>query len=110
RRLFNLVVANVPGPQHSLYAAGARLLEVFPVMPLAAGQAVAIGLTSYDGGVYYGVNADRDAMADVDVLASLIEESLTELVTASDEYARNREPGFTLVGRSDSTGRADPHE
>ena len=35
RRLFNLVVTNVPGPQLPLYAAGSRMLEVFPVVPLA---------------------------------------------------------------------------
>ena len=35
------------------------------VVPLAKGQALAVGLTSYDGGVFYGLNADRDAMADV---------------------------------------------
>ncbi len=38
RRLFNLVVTNVPGPQVPLYAAGSRMLEVFPVVPLARGQ------------------------------------------------------------------------
>lgn len=80
RRLFNVVVTNVPGPQFALYAGGAQMLEVFPVVPLAKGQAVCIGLTSYNGGVYYGLNADRDAMADVDVLCGLIEESLAELV------------------------------
>jgi diacylglycerol O-acyltransferase / wax synthase len=80
RRLFNLVVTNVPGPQFPLYAAGARMLEMYPVVPLSKGQAVSIGLTSYDGGVYYGLNADRDAMPDVDVLAACIEESLGELL------------------------------
>jgi len=90
RRLFNLIVTNVPGPQVPLYAAGAKMLEMFPVVPLAAGQAVTIGLTSYAGGVFYGLNADRDAMADVDVLATLIEESLAELVTASLESSRHR--------------------
>lgn len=82
RRLFNLVVSNVPGPQFPLYAAGARMLEAFPVVPLVKGQAVSIGLTSYDGGVFYGLNADRDAMPDVDVLGGLLEESLAELVDA----------------------------
>ncbi len=80
RRLFNLVVTNVPGPQFPLYAAGARMLEMYPVVPLALGQAVSVGLTSYDGGVYYGLNADRDAMPDIDVLAGCLEESLAELV------------------------------
>jgi diacylglycerol O-acyltransferase len=85
RRLFNVVVTNVPGPQFPLYANGARMLEMYPVVPLAEGQAVSIGLTSYNGGVYYGLNADRDSMADIDVLATLIEEALAELVVASDE-------------------------
>jgi len=80
RRLFNLVVTNVPGPQFPLYAAGARMLSMYPVVPLAKNQAVSIGLTSYDGGVYYGLNADRDAMPDIDVLTACIEESLAELL------------------------------
>ncbi len=84
RRLFNVVVTNVPGPQFPLYASGARMLEMFPVVPLASGQAVSIGLTSYDGGVYFGLNADRAAMYDVEVLGSLIEESLGELVAAAN--------------------------
>jgi hypothetical protein len=37
-------------------------------------------VNSYDGGVYFGLNADRDAVADVDVLAGLLAESLEELV------------------------------
>ncbi|MBP2474558.1 WS/DGAT/MGAT family acyltransferase [Crossiella equi] len=82
RRIFNLVVTNVPGPQVPLYAAGARMMEMFPVVPLAMNQALSIGVTSYDGGVYFGLNADRDAMSDVDVLASMVEESLEELVGA----------------------------
>jgi WS/DGAT/MGAT family acyltransferase len=80
KRWFNLVVTNVPGPQVPLYAGSARMLAAFPVVPLAKGQAVSIGLTSYDGRVFYGINADRDAMPDVDVLAQCLEDSLAELV------------------------------
>ena len=79
RRLFNIVVTNVPGPQFPLYAGGARLLTAYPVVPLAKGQAVSIGLTSYDGGVYFGLNADRDAMADVEVLAECITGAVEQL-------------------------------
>ncbi len=78
-RMFNVVVTNVPGPQFPLYAMGARMRAMYPVVPLAKGQAVSIGITSYDGGVFYGLNADRDAMVDVDVLAASIGESLVEL-------------------------------
>ena len=76
RRLFNLVVTNVPGPQFPLYAAGSRMLEVFPVVPLARGQGLSIGMTSYDGRVFFGLNADRDSVGDVDVLADLIEQEV----------------------------------
>ena len=83
RRLFNLVVTNVPGPQFPLYAAGSRMLEVFPVVPLARGQGLSIGMTSYDGRVYFGLNADRDSVGDVDVLADLIEQEVGQLVEAA---------------------------
>ena len=84
RQLFNVVVTNVPGPQFALYAAGAQMMQMYPVVPLAKGQAVAIGLTSYDGGVFYGLNADRDAMPDLDVLADCLERALTELAETVD--------------------------
>jgi diacylglycerol O-acyltransferase / wax synthase len=80
RRLFNLVVTNVPGPQLPLYAAGSRMLEVFPVVPLVRGQGLSIGMTSYDGRVFFGLNADREGVGDVDVLADLIEQEVSELV------------------------------
>ncbi|PRZ38579.1 WS/DGAT/MGAT family acyltransferase [Antricoccus suffuscus] len=80
KRVYNLVITNVPGPQHPLYASGGRLVEMYPVVSLAKSQALAIGLTSYDGTVCFGLNADRDAMGDVDALSQMIEESLAELV------------------------------
>ena len=83
RRMFNLVVTNVPGPQLPLYASGARMTEMFPILPLAPGQAMSIALSSYDGGMFYGVNGDRDAVPDLQTVAELIEESLAELVAAA---------------------------
>lgn len=80
RRMFNVLISNVPGPQFPLYATGARMVEIYPVVPLARNQALTIGLTSYDGGVFYGLNADRDAMSDIEVLAALLGEALEELV------------------------------
>jgi hypothetical protein len=79
RRVFNLVITNVPGPQNAMYAAGAQLAAVYPVIPLAKRQGLAIGLTSYRGEVFYGLNADREAMPDLDVLSECVVESLAEL-------------------------------
>lgn len=83
RRMFNLMVTNVPGPQHPLYAAGGRLLEVFSVVPLAREHALSISLTSYDGRVFVALNADRDSMGDVDVLADLIGQEIEEMAGAT---------------------------
>ncbi|OLR90411.1 WS/DGAT/MGAT family O-acyltransferase [Actinokineospora bangkokensis] len=81
QRIYNLVITNVPGPQIPLYAGTARMTEMFPVMPLNKHQALAIGVTSYDGGVYFGLTGDRTAMSDVDLLARMLEESVEELLT-----------------------------
>jgi diacylglycerol O-acyltransferase len=80
---YDLLVTNVPGPQFPLYAAGARMLASYPVLPLAPGHSLAIGVTSYDGSVFYGINADRDAVPDVDVLADCVTEALGDLVEAA---------------------------
>lgn len=79
-RGFQLSVTNVPGPQSSLYAAGSRMEECYPVQPLPPGQTLAVGVTSYDGEVFYGITADRDAVPDVDLLGQCLVESLEELV------------------------------
>jgi hypothetical protein len=40
-------------------------------------------VTSYNGKVYFGINADREAMSDVDLLPALLKQSLEELLEAS---------------------------
>ncbi|WP_106849552.1 wax ester/triacylglycerol synthase family O-acyltransferase [Blastococcus sp. Marseille-P5729] len=81
-RATNLVVTNAPGPQEPMYAAGAKLVEVYPLLPLSHKQALAIGVTSYNGRVYFGLNADRDSMVDLEVLASMVDGALAELLAA----------------------------
>ena len=83
RRMYSVAVTNVPGPQQPLYAAGAQMTEMFPLLPLNEGQALSIALTSYNGGVYFGVNADRDAVPDVAAVAAWLGTSLGDLVVVS---------------------------
>ncbi|GAB3255389.1 WS/DGAT/MGAT family O-acyltransferase [Nocardioides dilutus] len=80
RRGFQIAITNVPGPQSPLYAAGARMIGTYPVPPLLPGHALAIGITSYDGKVFYGITADRDLVPDADVLGQCISEALVELL------------------------------
>jgi diacylglycerol O-acyltransferase len=82
-RVFNLLMTNVPGPQSQMYIAGAKLLETYAVPPLLHNQVLAIGVTSYCGMLYFGINADRDAMSDVEMLPALLRESLDELLEAA---------------------------
>jgi diacylglycerol O-acyltransferase len=85
----DVVLANVPGPQFPLYGAGARMLASYPVVPLGAGQSLAVGATSYNGRVSFGLNADRTAMSDLAVFAQCIKDALDELVDTT-KGSRNR--------------------
>jgi diacylglycerol O-acyltransferase len=78
-RLFNLTITNVPGPQRPLYAFGARLEEVLPLVPLAEGHAVGIAVVSYAGRVFFGLSGDERAAPDLNMLRDGIEQSLAEL-------------------------------
>lgn len=79
QRGFNLMITNAPGPQSPLFSAGVQMTEMYPVPPLVKNQALSIAITSYDGRIYFGFNADRAAMPDVDVFAAMLGESLDEL-------------------------------
>ncbi len=83
KRTFNLLITNAPGAQSQMYIAGTKLLETYAVPPLLHNQALAISVTSYNGMLYYGINADREAMSDVDLLPGLLSQSLEELLEAS---------------------------
>lgn len=88
-RMFNLVVSNVPGPQQTFYLAGVPLLEVFPAVPLnPRNQALSIGIVSYDGGVRFGLLADRDALPDLDRAAEGLQAATWALVGAATSQAQ----------------------
>jgi len=78
-RPFNIVVTNVPGPQIPLFLLEAPLREAFPMVPLFGNQAVGLALFSYAGGLFWGLNADWDAVPDLHELALALEAELSEL-------------------------------
>jgi diacylglycerol O-acyltransferase len=71
-RPFNVVVTNVPGPQVRVYFLGAPLLAAYPLVPLYRNQALGIALFSYDGGLFWGLNADWDALPDLHLLVEAL--------------------------------------
>ena len=82
-RLFNVTITNVPGPQQTLYAHRAPLREIHPLVPLAAEHAVGVAIVSYDGNVFFGVVADRDAVPDLHVMLNAMGASVKELLAAA---------------------------
>jgi diacylglycerol O-acyltransferase len=83
QRFFNLVVTNVPGPQFPLYLLGRRMLDPFPMVPLAKNQALGVALLSYDGRINFGLVGDYDLLWDLDEFAHDLEEALAELAAAA---------------------------
>ncbi len=91
RRLFNVTITNVPGPERPLYALGSQLREVHPFVPLAAEHAVGIAIFSYNGMVTLGISADCESTPDLDVLAYGIEAGLEELRALVPELEKTPE-------------------
>lgn len=96
-RLFNLTITNVPGPRTDVYAFGARAEEIWPIVPLAAEHAIGIAVLSYADGVCFCLNADPDAVPDLEVLRDGIEEAIATLAELAGAGGREDEPG--RVGR-----------
>ena len=83
-RAFNVVVSNVPGPQQPFYINGSRLLAAFPAVPLnPATQGLSVGVLSYDGGVHFGLLADRELEPPLAVVAGALRQALGDLIGAS---------------------------
>jgi diacylglycerol O-acyltransferase len=83
-RAFNLVVSNLPGPQQPLYLSGVRMRGVYPIVPLnPASQGLTVGIISYDGGLCFGLLADRDLDPPLATAADGLRAALAELADLS---------------------------
>jgi WS/DGAT/MGAT family acyltransferase len=82
-RPFNLIVTNVPGPQFPVYVLGAPMRACFPLVPLFQNQALGVALFSYDGRIYWGFNADWDALPDLHDLVEGVGREFAHLADAA---------------------------
>jgi hypothetical protein len=89
-RLYNVTISNVPGPGLPLYAAGARVRSIAPVIPLADRHALSIGVLTYDGRAHFSVYADPDVLPRAHWFAGLLADAVAELELAVE--ARGRRP------------------
>jgi WS/DGAT/MGAT family acyltransferase len=79
----NTIVTNVPGPQFPLYLQGARLLELYPQVPLLDSLGVGIALASYDGHVHWGINSDPELVPDADVFLEQLRAAYARVSSAA---------------------------
>jgi WS/DGAT/MGAT family acyltransferase len=87
-RSYNMVVTNVPGPQVPVYMAGALMEEIYPLVPLFSNQALGIALFSYNGALFWGFNADWDAVPDLHDLVPLVHQEFEALSKLGGEGER----------------------
>jgi diacylglycerol O-acyltransferase / wax synthase len=83
RQRVNISSANIPGPERPLHFAGARLLEVFPMVQLLGKNSLAVGAMSYAGRFNMMVVADRDGYPDLDRFTHGMDAELTALALGS---------------------------
>ena len=61
----NLVISNVPGPDHALYFSGARLVGMYPLSVLMHMQSLNITVFSFDGRLDYSLLSTPEIMPQV---------------------------------------------
>jgi hypothetical protein len=83
RPLYNLIVSNVPGPNHPLYLAGAKMSAFYPVSSVADGAGLNITVQSYMGSLDFGLVSCRELVPELWSIVDFLEEALAELVEAA---------------------------
>ena len=81
-RRFNLTISSVPGPREAMFVHGARIDEIYPVIPMAEDQTLSIGMLAYNGHLHFGLYSDPDALPQATRLAELIDDELRALLRA----------------------------
>jgi WS/DGAT/MGAT family acyltransferase len=80
RPIFNVTISNVPGPPFPLYSAGARMIAMYPMGPIADGGALNITVMSYMDTMNFGLVACADTIPNVENIARYLDEALDELL------------------------------
>jgi hypothetical protein len=86
RQRVNVVSADLPGPQAALYFAGARLIEVFPLLNLLGTESLGVGALSYAGQFNVMAVGDADVYPDIEVFAAGARDDLGALAAATARF------------------------
>jgi WS/DGAT/MGAT family acyltransferase len=89
-RTFNLVVSNIRGPDEPVSMLGCKMLEAYPVVPLAEGHSLSIGMFSYCDRMFFGAYADPHALPEVRELPRLLDAAMRDLRMRPTKRSRPR--------------------
>jgi WS/DGAT/MGAT family acyltransferase len=78
QRLINVFVTNMVGPSGPLRMLGAEVLDIVPVAPISGNVPIAIGVLSYAGTLTESVNADPEAVPDLDTFVAGLRHAMPE--------------------------------
>jgi hypothetical protein len=98
-RFFQAIVSNMPGPVGSYRFAGAPVRQVYPIVPLAEGAPLAVGVLGWDSDLFVGVSVDPTLVEDADRLAA-------EVRAVVDELAQTAASGRPEPGQAAPAGQA----
>ncbi|HEY3895905.1 MAG TPA: WS/DGAT domain-containing protein [Pseudonocardiaceae bacterium] len=62
--LCDLIVTSIPVPSMPFALGGAKLEQVYPIAPLAAGHAPVVGLCWYRSTAFVALHTDREGLPD----------------------------------------------
>ena len=86
--IFNVIVSNIPGPDFALYLAGAKLVAMYPIGPVAEGAGLNVTVFSYLDTLYIGAQGCWDLLPDLEVVANGMVDALHDLVKEAERRDR----------------------
>ncbi len=93
----NTIVTNVPGIQQPVYLQGAEMVGCYPQVPLLEGMGVGFALTSYNGKMCWGFNANPGVVPDLPALVDLVEDAIENVAEAAAvTLSKNSQPSLDL--------------
>ncbi|OHV03735.1 WS/DGAT/MGAT family O-acyltransferase [Mycobacterium talmoniae] len=77
------LATNVPGPRHRLRIMGGKVAGLLPIAPIALRLRTGVAVLSYADELVFGITADYDGAADVELLAEGIGRAVARLAALS---------------------------
>lgn len=79
-------ISNIPGVAHPIHMAGAHVTHLWPFAP-TVGCAMMISMVSHNGRCCIGINSDRAAVTDPELLNACLREGLDEMLALRQPLA-----------------------